>query len=141
MFDSLLLNLTFPQLSDSQNFLALNVIISRHLSDNPNATCSVYQISSGIARQRSVGENGNIKALFQGAAPVNPIERRGEIYPGDVNIHDPEQVTIQIHCLDLRRNGEIVHTGVPAVAVWTPNGFSNDVMIQNQGGVEENNDD
>jgi len=83
-----------------------------------------------------------IPNLFQGADPVEPRERRGEVYPGDRDIHDEHDITIQIHNLNLRseRTGPIQYESVPNIAIWIPGRFSSDVLIQDQGGVQESNE-
>ncbi len=53
-------------------------------------------------------------------APVNPPARRGEIYPGDRAIREDDQVTVQIHTLDLTQDGDVVCRDVPVLAVWIP---------------------
>ena len=73
-------------------------------------------------RSRGINESGEITNLFQGQAPVQPLERRGKIYPGDHAIHDDDNVTIQIHELELtRENGtQVVAKEIPVLAVWVP---------------------
>lgn len=139
VYENLLLGLRFSRLSDAQNFLGTLVILRNHLGDNPNATCSVYQMSQGERRDRTLGQAGQIPTLFQGAAPVNPPERRGEIYPGDREIHSPNDVTIQVHRLDLlnRDTGDVAFEDIPNVAIWIPPNLPGDVLIQDQGGPDD----
>lgn len=141
-YEQLLLRLRFSRLSDAQDFLGVLVILRDHLVRHPDATCSIYQMSHGQTRRRTLDVDGEIPTLFQGAAPVNPPERRGEVYPGDREIHAPDNVTIQIHTLDLadRATGEVVYQEVPNVAVWIPQGMAGDVLIQEQGGPVEAGD-
>lgn len=136
VYENLLLNLTFAQLSDAQSFLGIRVVLGNYLRENPDALCTVYQMSSGEPRNRSLRSTGTIAALFQGANPVNPPERRGEIYPGDSGIKIDHQVSIQIHNLDLRQDGEITHPNVFNIAICIPDEISSDVLIQDQGGIE-----
>ena len=56
---------------------------------------------------------GEVTNLFQGEAPVHPREHRGEVYPGDRAKHDDENVTIQIHMLDLSHDKLNVAQNVP----------------------------
>ena len=143
VYEHLLLDLRFPRLSDTQNLLGVLVIIRQHLDDNPDATCSIYCMSGGEPRVRTLNDRGEIPTLFQGAAPVNPPEQRGEIYPGDRYIHTDDQIAIQLHVLNLRNRGssDVVHERVNSIAVWIPQGLSGDVLIQDQGGIEEAEDE
>jgi len=63
-----------------------------------------------------------VKNFFQGQAPVMPVERRGEVYPGDRAVCDHDRVTLQIHTVDLTRDERktVVMERVPVVTVWVP---------------------
>ena len=139
VYENLLLGLRFSRLSDAQNFLGTLVILRNHLRDNPEATCSVYEMSQGETRERTLSQLGQIPNLFEGAAPVNPPERRGEIYPGDREIHSQNDITIQIHRLDLRNRdtGDVAFEGITNIAIWFPQDLTGDVLIQDQGGLED----
>jgi len=142
-YEQLLLSLRFTRLSDAQDLLGVLLIIRSHLDENPGALCTVYQMSSGTPRVRTVDENGVILNLFQGAAPVNPPERRGEVYPGDRFVRTDDRFTLQIHTLNLRERGStaIVHPDIPNIAVWNPEGLSSDILVQDQGGIDEFEDE
>jgi hypothetical protein len=125
ILEELLLNLRIPSTVDSQRFTGLMLQLSKALESHPQETCDVVDMSSGLRRERGVDENGQVTNLFQGAAPVNPPSRRGEVYPGDRNIHADGKVTIQIHHLNLMRddgsgNKVVVMNDVPVVAIWVP---------------------
>jgi hypothetical protein len=100
-------------------------------------------MSQGQQRDRALNAQAQIPNLFQGAYPVNPPERRGEIYPGDRELHPDDQVTIQIHRLNLleRETREVLYEDVISVAVWIPSTLAGDVLIQDQGGIDEMDDD
>ena len=51
---------------------------------------------------------------------MNPPELRGSIYPGDREIHEPEDVTVQIHFVDITQSSERVAENVPVIAIWIP---------------------
>lgn len=137
-YEHLLMNLQFTSLSDAQNFLGIMVVIRQALEQNPDERCRIYVMSSREMRLRTLNDQGEIPYLFQGAAPVSPRERRGEIYPGDRYIRSEEDITIQIHNLELQeRDGRTVHSNVPNIAIHIPGRLANDVLIQDQGGVEE----
>src|SRR6266404_785122 len=134
MYEQLLMRLRFSRLTDAQNFLGVLVIVRNHLRDAPDATCTIYEMSKGESRERALNSDGEISQLFQGAAPVNPPERRGEIYPGDRAVHSEDEITIQVHTLDLRTDTNLIED-VTNMAVWIPPGVAGDVLIQDQGGV------
>lgn len=141
-YENLLLNLRFTSLSDAQNFLGVIVVIRQALDQNPDERCQIYLMSSGEARRRTLNDYGEIPNLFQGAAPVNPPERRGEVYPGDRQLRSYDNITIQIHVLNLHeKNSQTIYREVPNIAIHIPNRLSNDVLIQDQGGIEEVIDD
>src|SRR5262249_22476999 len=138
-YEQLLLQVRFSRLTDAQNLLGVLVIIRNHLRNHPDALCTIYEMSQGSSRFRRLDEHDEIPNLFQGAAPVNPPERRGEIYPGDREIHADGQITIQIHTLELgdHSTGVVVFEDVVNLAIWVPEGIAGDVLIQQQGGLEE----
>jgi len=139
VYENLLLNLRFTSLSDAQNLLGVLIIIRQAIISDPNIKCTLYIMSHGIPRVRRLNQHGEIPNLFQGAHPVYPLERRGEIYPGDRHIRKDDQVTIQIHMLDLKVSP--VNEIVPNIAIYIPEELTGDVIIQNQGGVEEYRDE
>lgn len=137
-YEHLLLPLRFSHLSDAQNLLGVLVILRNHLRQNPEATCSIVQMSPSIPRERTLNDHGMIPNLFQGAAPVNPPERRGEVYPGDREIHADAEVTLQLHSLNLtEQKGTGAYFDVPTIAIWLPPDLAGDVLIQDQGGDDE----
>jgi len=137
VYEELLTNLRFARLNDAQNFLGVLTVVRAHLDEFSGATCSVYRMSCGMTRERTLNDASEIPNLFQGAAPVNPPERRGSIYPGDREIHAADGVTVQIHNLVLRGTDGDEKRDVPNVAVWIPRGMGGDVIIQNQGSLPE----
>lgn len=120
VIEHLLVRLRITGTTDSQRYTGLLLQLSKALEENENEVCAVYQMSPIARRQRGVDETGEVTNLFQGEAPVFPRERRGEIYPGDRAIREDTNVTVQLHSLDLTRNGAVVATNVPVVAVWVP---------------------
>ncbi|MGC1890864.1 MAG: hypothetical protein WA709_33120, partial [Stellaceae bacterium] len=94
--------------------------------------CTVYWMSPAARRRRGVDENGEVTQLFQGEAPVQPRERRGEVYPGDRAIRDNDAVTIQLHTLDLTREDVVILEDVPVVAVWVPARLARGWVSQDQ---------
>ena len=122
VIEQLLLRIRISGTNDSQRNVGLLLQLSQALEENLEERCTIYQMSPRprARRQRGVKDNGEIYELYQGAAPVNPIERRGDVYPGDRALHDDETVSIQIHMLDLTQQGNLVKESVPVIAVWVP---------------------
>lgn len=124
--------------TDSQRHTGMLLQLSKALEDNPDEVCTVFRMSPASRRRRGIDENGEVTNLFQGAAPVLPLERRGEVYPGDQAIREDADVTIQIHTLDLSReeNGvqREVMRDVPVIAVWVPERLARGWLDQVQPG-------
>jgi hypothetical protein len=119
--------------SDSQLFTGLLLQIESFLQDNPEATCTIYQMSKGNERMRSVNEREEIPTLFQGKNYADP-EHTDLVYPGDENIRGETGVTIQIHTLEIRQQdrGPLIASRVPTIAVWVPAEMANDWLVQEQ---------
>ncbi|MBU1692505.1 MAG: Z1 domain-containing protein [Verrucomicrobia bacterium] len=134
-YERLLADIRYARLSDAQNYLGVQVILRRYFEEHPEATCSVYRMSGGRTRERKLNDDGNIPNLFQGAYPVERA-RRGQIYPGDREIHDPNAVSIQLHTLAIPAELGVhpAYQGVPALAIWIPRDATGDVIVQDQGG-------
>lgn len=119
--------------TDSQRNTALLLQLSKVLEDNPDETCAVYQMSSGQKRLRGVGDEGEIKNLYQGEAPVRPLAQRGLVYPGDQAVKDAERVTVQIHYLDLRDDDEtIISPDTYVLAVYVPRRLAESYVVQQE---------
>lgn len=119
------LRTTWP--SDSQRFTGLLLQVGAYLDANPGATCTVYQMSSGRVRRRSVDAAGEIKNLFQGAN----YDGNDTTYPGDRSIRGRTGLTIQIHTLSVRDDsGNEIAGNVPAIAVWVPAEMAAEWVVQ-----------
>jgi hypothetical protein len=139
VLEQLLVQMRITGTTDSQRYTGLLLQLSKALEDDPDEMCSVYRMSRGVRRQRGTDENGEITNLFQGEAPVNPRERRGEVYPGDRAIRENDRVTVQIHTLDLTREEEgrgarVIKENVPVIAVWIPERLARGWLNQDQPG-------
>lgn len=132
VIEQLLLRIRISGTNDSQRNVGLLLQLSKALEEDPEERCTIYQMSPGARRQRGVTNDGKISELFQGADPVNPIERRGDVYPGDREIHDDNTVSIQIHTLYLTQQGNIVKESVPVIAVWVPERLGTPWIYQDQ---------
>jgi hypothetical protein len=106
--------------TDSQRNTGLLLQLTKALERDAAERCVVYRMSPNERRRRGVDDNGEVTNLYQGEAPVNPRERRGEVYPGDRAIRENDVVTVQIHRLDLTRQDNVVARDVPVIAVWVP---------------------
>ena len=86
-------------------------------------------MSSGKTRERKFYARDEIENLFQGEYPVKQ-PGRGSIYPGDRFVGDAKEIRIQLHTLDLRRDGVVVVPNVPAIAIWIPRGVGSGWLVQ-----------
>ena len=116
----LLVRIRISGTGDSQRNVGLLLQLSQALEKDSKEHCTIYLMSPLERRQRRVRDNGEIHYLYQGEAPVRPIERRGEIYPGDRALRDNDNISIQIHIIDLIRQGNTIKESVPIIAVWVP---------------------
>ena len=112
--------------ADSQAFTSLRIQLLEMAEADPTLICTVYQMSSGAARVRSVTDHDEIENLFQGANP----DKSGTIYPGDQKIVAAD-VTVQIHNVTLRdANKNILAEKIPTLAIRMPPGKGEDLYIQ-----------
>jgi hypothetical protein len=134
VLEQLLVLLRITGTTDSQRYTGLLLQLSKALEDDPDEVCTIYRMSPAKRRERTIDENGEVRNLFQGQAPVNPPERRGEVYPGDRMIREDGTVTIQIHTLDLTqgKGGNVIKDNVPVFAVWVPARLARAWINQNQ---------
>lgn len=118
--EELLVKMRITGTADSQRNTGLLLQISKALEANPDEVCAIYRMSGGRRRERGVDEDGEVLNLYQGEAPVQPRDQRGTAYPGDRRIRDDDNVSIQIHTLNLTREGAVVAENVPVLAIWVP---------------------
>lgn len=133
VLEELLVDVRVSGSIDSRNNMGLLLQLSRALDDAADEACTVYRMSGGQARERSVDSHGAIASeLFQGAAPVRPAELQGTIYPGDRKIRETDRVTVQIHMLHRKEGSTVVESPIPVVAVWVPPRLQRPWLIQDQ---------
>ena len=125
VFRDLLAQLRFTRLRDSQQFTGLLLQLGEYLEQHPDAVCTIYQMSQGKTRERSVNEEDEISQLYQGPN----YDGDQETYPGDRHVRAAQGVTVQIHNLKLKGKGR-VWNDVPLVAVWVPRDLSRDWIAQ-----------
>jgi hypothetical protein len=130
-----LLHLRFTEAGDSQSFTIIQILLAELLERDPEARCALYFMSAGKIRQRTANEDGEIKNLFQGAAPTSPKAEVGSIYPGDRALASETLVTIQVHILEVQDEDEDkVYEDVPTVAIHLPGPVTEDILVQPQPG-------
>lgn len=130
--ERLLVPYRFTASRDSQEITGVLLQLSHALEQNPDEQCVIYRMSPNFMRRRSVDSNGKVSNLFQGAAPVDPPELRGSVYPGDRRLHESEDVTIQAHFINLTQNSEIVAENAPVIAAWIPRRMDLSWLTQEQ---------
>jgi hypothetical protein len=128
-YEDLLLRLRVTRPKDSQKFTGMLLQIGAYLEANPDAACTIYNMSAGRPRVRAL-VNDEVQQLFQGANYDNlPGGARVIVYPGDREIRASQRLTIQFHNLTLRGNGN-EFADVPAIAVWVPSEMAADWLVQ-----------
>ena len=130
-YEELLVPLRFTGERDSQLFTGALLQIDDYLQEHPDATCSLYQMSKGHERVRSVNDDEEIPTLFQGANYAD-VAHRDEVYPGDDGVRATQGLTIQIHTLEVREQGRgpVIAGRVPTLAVWVPSSMRRDWLVQ-----------
>lgn len=130
-YEDLLSPLRFTSERDSQLFTGAMLQIDNYLQEYPDAKCTVFRMSGGGERMRSVDDDEEIPTLFQGANYADPAHR-DQIYPGDERIRTAGELTIQIHTLEVRKKnrGDVIARDVPTVAVWVPAVMARDWLVQ-----------
>ena len=132
VYKDLLVPFRVKWFGDSDMFTRVCLQIKEYLTSYPNAPCTIYHMSKGSPRTRSLDDKDEIVRLFQGR---NPVKGKA-IYPGDRNIKNSNRVTIQIHHLRVTRAEEEIFSDVPVLAVWLPSSVSSDLLDQPQGGTD-----
>lgn len=124
-FYDYLMKLKFTRDSDSVRFTGLKSIILRYLEEDTCEEATIYLMRKGKIRERQLTKKDEIQQLFQGKNP-----RIGEvIYPGDGEVKDFANLTIQIHNLNLidKEAGEIFEN-VFTIAIWIPEKMSKSII-------------
>lgn len=123
--------------TDTENFLGLLLQVGQALKRNPRERAVVYRMRPDYeGSTRTVNGQGKITSI--GALQQGPTRRGGGAggytYPGDREFMQSENVSVQIHMLDLTetRGGPVIARNVPAIAVWIPERMSLDWIVQDQ---------
>lgn len=114
---------------DSHRFQGLLLQLRKYLEQplDGKCYCTIYQMSKGQSRRRTVNENTNEISLLQGRSSA----KTGEHYLGDRQIRDNQGVTIQVHRLIiLNKDKEVITADVPTIAVSLPQEMSTGWIVQ-----------
>jgi len=132
-YEELLIPLRLTDERDSQQFTGLLLQVEDFLQGHPDTTCTIYQMSRGNQRVRSVNEDQEIPTLFQGANYADAA-RQDMVYPGDDRVRFGSDLTVQIHTLEVHEQGRgpVIADNVPAVAVWMPASMGRHWLVQEQ---------
>src|SRR5258708_8749219 len=128
VYRELLTKFLVTRSGDSHHYNGLLRQLKIYLEQSPaeQCKCTIYLMSEGKPRRRSVDANDVIPTLFQGPNP----DKTGEYYPGDRQIRDEQAVTIQIHKLTVRKDKNVIADDVPTIAVALPKEMSADWIVQ-----------
>ena len=130
--ERLLEDLKFTRETDTYLFTHLVNMINEYLSKNKEKKGSVYFMSGRQPRERRLSNKDEIEQLFQGSN-----SEKGElIYPGDREIKNSEEVSIQIHKLLLKdkETKKIIFNDIYTIAIWLPYELGRDYqeLIENE---------
>lgn len=121
VYEDLISKLKYTRQSDSSSFTSLKAVIALYTDEFPPEESFVYLIKKGVSRKRSLNKKHEILNLFQGKNP-----RTGEvIYPGDDKIKEENQVSVQIHNLELKGTD---YKDIVSIAVWIPERLSKSLI-------------
>ncbi len=128
VYRELLTKFLVTRSGDSHRYDGLLLQLKRYLEQYPTnqCKCTIYLMSGGKPRRRSVDDNDEIPTLFQGPHP----DKTGEYYPGDRQIRDHQGVTVQIHNLTVHKGQAVIADNVPTIAVALPKEMSADWIVQ-----------
>jgi hypothetical protein len=121
--ENLLAKLSYADEGDTLNLTILTLLIEKVLRDQPHETCSLYVMKEHSAGRRAIGDDGKLKALFQGANPRTN-------YPGAEKLREDDRVTIQLHRYDIHQDQKTVCEDVPIIAVYVPRRLRSDFIAQ-----------
>lgn len=122
VLEELLVPFAVPNPSESLGFQGLLLQVESYLEEEPDARCSVYLMRPSVGTRRRLLAGGSINELFQG---------RSAGYPGDGQIRDRDQLTVQLHDVTILDSADRdVFNHIPAMAVWVPRRMSRAWIIQ-----------
>jgi hypothetical protein len=70
---------------------------------------------------------------LQGANYDRSTDPPVKIYPGDDQIRRADELTIQIHTLQVQKNRDVIADNVPTITVWVPQVMAGQWVSQPQG--------
>lgn len=112
--DELLGQYKFISPQESQNSTGLLLQLALALRNNSSEVCTIYKMNPSPRSRSAI--NGRIKQIFQGPNAKSKTKERGETYPGDGKIYDEDNVTIQLHTINIKGGVE----NVPVIAIRLP---------------------
>ena len=133
ILETLLIPLRYSDNQTSEQHQTLICHLSDIAAENIEETVAIYQISPSFTRRRRMTASGNgIAALQQGPNPVRNGFGKGDIYPGDAEIKVEDQISVQIHILNIDRgvNTSVVYHDLPVVTVWIPERLKLEKYVQ-----------
>ena len=135
LLEGLLSTMRVADPADSQEMMLLQVLLRERLEHDPSLTCTIYDMSRGELRERTLNQKGEVLPLFQGAAPSEPQGNTavGDVYPGDRELAKQRGgLVIQIHHLVVKKDGATLSRNVPTIAVYVPSELSRNLLVQEQ---------
>jgi hypothetical protein len=131
--EELLTRFRVPRLEDSQQMVPLLRLIQLHLIEHPDALCTVFLMAGGERRRREYADDR--VQPFQGPQYATQNGQQVRTYPGDAQVRNDQQLTVQMYYFDIRTpNDELLAENVPLIAVKVPPAMGRDTLVQPQGG-------
>jgi hypothetical protein len=134
VYAELLEELRLPDPDDSLRQTALLLQLSAWLEGHPDATCTVFVMRPNAPeRYRTRLPDDTLGNFYQGASPASG-PGQGSIYPGDREVRDATDLTVQIHVFELRPHPEgedqTTFPRVSLVATYVPLQIGRSWLVQ-----------
>jgi hypothetical protein len=131
-----LIDVSIRDVQDSVYLSAVELALSRHLKEHPDAKADVFVVSEfewDIGAGRTITSKGRINDLFIGRQPKNEPDTSKLNYVGDRALYNPDRATVHLRMLKLKAAtvpaGGIAEE-VPWLAVRLPADIAADCVIE-----------
>ena len=133
LVDSLLIPFRTSSARDAGSTTGLYMHLSHALEDNPDETAVIYRMRPRYRPGRRVNEHGRVRELQQGPTRATGKSEERYSYPGDLAFRVDDEVTVQIHHIDLMdKERNTIALDVPVLAVWVPDRMGQHFLFQSQ---------
>ncbi|OQW92373.1 MAG: hypothetical protein BWK78_01895 [Thiotrichaceae bacterium IS1] len=116
------LKYTYP--GDAREFASVRSVLKEHLEEKPGAICKGYLMGDFEKPRQRTLKGDKVNQIFQGPDQKKKVG-------GDRNVGSEDDIRIQIHILNLRREKRgknFAFQQVPALAIWLPKNLARDLI-------------